>query len=177
MQKTALYFETGQRKQDGNILMTLILVIFLASLLRLYNLGGRSLWYDEAASVRNVMGLLKLYPYEDWGLFDLLKRERVPPLYFFYMIPFYYFSSSEWSIRLASVIFGIATIPLMYYFGSRLFNRKIGFIGALLLTFSPLHIYYSQELRPYSLFLFFSVLVFYLSYLALEDKKTLTTLD
>ena len=155
----------------NNILLAMIFLIFVASLLRLYKLGERSLWYDEAASVRNVMGLLKLSPYEDWGLLGLLKEERVPPLYVFFMIPFYYVSSSEWSMRLVSVIFGVATIPLMYFFGSRLFNKKIGFIGALLLTVSPLHIYYSQELRSYSLFLFFSILIFYFSYLALEDNK------
>ena len=174
MQKTkSLFFGTYWPKINASAFVPLISIVFLSIILRLYNLGEWSIWYDEAATVRNVLGLLRLSPYEDWGLFGLLRAERVPPLYFFYVLPFYYFSSIEWSLRLSSVIVGIATIPLMYYFGSRLLNQKIGLIAALLLTFSPFHIYYSQELRPYSMFLFFSILVLYLAYLALEENKTI----
>jgi mannosyltransferase len=160
-------------KLSADIVIPLILLIWLASLLRFYKLGERSLWYDEAASVRNVMALLNLSPYEDWGLLGMLKTERVPPLYFFYLAPFYQLSHREWSMRVASVLFGIATIPLMYHFGARLFNRTVALIGALLLTFSPLHIFYSQDLRPYPLFLFFSIAIFYFSSLVLEKDRNI----
>ncbi len=161
----------SQQKTNTYIRITLLLLILLASLLRLYKLGEHSLWFDEAASVRNVRSILSLPPFEDDGLFDTFKRDRLPPLYFFLMIPFYHLSQSEGGLRLASVVWGVASIPLVYCFGARLFNKKIGLVGVLLLAFSPFHIYYSQELRPYSLFLFFSILVFYLSYLALEENK------
>jgi 4-amino-4-deoxy-L-arabinose transferase-like glycosyltransferase len=165
--------ELKKPKPSADTFFPLILLIWLASLLRFYNLGERSFWYDEAASVRNVMGLLKLPPYADWGLLGMLRAERIPPLYFMYLVPFYQLSHSEWLMRVASVLFGIVTIPLMYHFGTRLFNRTIGFIGALLLAFSPLHIFYSQDLRPYSLFLFFSIAIFYLSFLVLEKGRNI----
>ncbi len=163
----------SQRKTNSYTLTALILVILLASLFRLYNLGEHSLWFDEAVSVCNVRSILRLPPFEDWGLSYSLTRDRLPPLYSFLIMPFYYLSQSTWVMRLASVVWGIASIPLVYYFGARLFNKKIGLVGALLLAFSPFHVYYSQELRPYSLFLFLSTLIFYLSYLALEDNKSI----
>ncbi|MBE9479909.1 MAG: glycosyltransferase family 39 protein [Chloroflexi bacterium] len=174
VQKAGIPFSNvSQQKTSAHIFIALILLVLLASLLRLYNLGERSLWHEGASSVGNVRAILKLPPFEDGSLFDAVVRDRLPPLYFFSLIPFYYISQSEWLMRLPSAIWGIATIPLVYCFGSRLFNKKIGLIGALLLVFSPFHIYYSQQLRPYSLFLLLSVLIFFCSYLALKDNRNI----
>jgi len=162
-----LFSNVSQQKTNTYIFIALTFLILLASLLRLYNLGERSFWRDEAASVGYVRSIL------NGGLRENLIFSRVQPLYFLIIIPFYYFSQSEWGLRLASVVWGIASIPLVYCFGARLFSRKIGLVGALLLAFSPFHIFYSQDLRPYSLFLFLSMLMFYLSYLALEDNKNI----
>jgi len=76
-------------------------------------------------------------------------------------------------MRLTSVVWGVASVPLVYHLGVRLFNRKIGLVSALLLTFSPFHIFYSQDLRPYPLLLFFSLLFFHCSYHALEDNRNI----
>ena len=172
MQKTSqLHCKTDQQRANSYALVAMVLLILLASLFRLYNLGERSLWYDEAASVGNVRSIIKLPPYEDWSLVDFFRRERLPPLYFFYMLPFYYISQSEWAIRFSSAIWGIAAVPLAYCFGAKLISKKIGLVGALLLVFSPLHIYYSQELRPYSLFMFLSIVLFYAAVLALEENR------
>jgi mannosyltransferase len=122
--------------------------------------------------VENARSIVRLPPFENWRPFDFTKYERLPPLYFFLLVPFYILSRSEWTLRLVSVISGIISIPLIYLLGKRLFNKKIGLISALLLAISPFHLYYSQELRPYSLFLFFSLQFFYLSYLALESDRT-----
>lgn len=162
----------SQGKTDSWILAAIIVMILLASLLRLYKLGAHSVWYDEAASVENVRSILKLPPFENWGMFDFIKGERVPPLYFFLLVPLYILSQNEGTLRLVSAFFGIISIPLIYLLGTSLFNKKIGLISALLLAFSPFHLYYSQEMRPYSLFSFLSLLAIYLSYLALESGKT-----
>lgn len=116
-------FNIGQRQPDMQILITLTGLILLASLLRLSNLGERSLWYDEAASVRNVRIILSLPPYEDHGLIGLLRTDRLPALYFLFLVPFCQLSQSEWVMRLASFMWGVATVPLMYALGARLCNK------------------------------------------------------
>lgn len=163
----------SQQKTNTKVITVLILLILVASLFRVYNLGEHSFWFDEVASIRNTMAILQLPPYEDWGLLGMLKNERVPPLYSFYIMPFYCLSPNEWVLRFAAVVWSIATVPLIYRFGARLFNKKVGLIGALLLTFSPFHISYSREVRHYSLFLFLSISLFCLSYRALAHNKNI----
>jgi hypothetical protein len=49
--------------------------------------------------------------------------------------------------RLFIVLCGIACVYLTYRVGLRLFNRRVGFIAALLLAVNPLHVQYSQIIR------------------------------
>jgi uncharacterized membrane protein len=53
-------------------------------------------------------------------------------------------------LRFHSAVFGIISILVIYSLGKLFFDKKAGVLGALLLAISPLHIYYSQELRMYS---------------------------
>lgn len=164
----------GDRRRARLVTLSgLALVVVLTSLLRLYRLGDHSLWYDEVASVRYVRYILGEPPYGGKTLLDLLQWEKFPPLYFLSLLPLYVSSDDEGVLRLASVIWGIATVPLVYALGARLFDERIGLIAAFLLGLSPLHIYYSQELRPYSLFTFLAVLAFYFAHLALEQNRTI----
>jgi mannosyltransferase len=162
----------GQRN-SRRLALAMLLVILLGSILRFYQLGSRSLWFDEAASVNNARSILTLSSEGTIDPFAFTIRERVPPLYFLLLTPFYLLSHSEAILRLLSVISGIISLPLMYLLGAQLFSRKIGLIGAILLAVSPFHIYYSQELRPYSLFLLFSLLALYLSLLAIEKDRNI----
>ena len=68
------------------------------------------------------------------------------------------FGSSEGYIRGLSVLFSVATIPLLYALGSRLFGSVAGLLGAWLLAINAYHIRYAQEARGYALVVFFSVL-------------------
>ena len=49
-----------------------------------------------------------------------------------------------------SVLPGIASLPIMYLLGARLFGRRTGILAALLLTLSTCSVVYSQEARGYS---------------------------
>jgi mannosyltransferase len=161
----------SKSKTGLRTLYSLIIIILLGSLLRFYKLGARDFWFDEAFSVRDVRSILLLPPDANSNLLPFTTDERLPPLFFYLLIPFYVISPSESVLRIVSAVSGIASIPVMYYLGAKLFNNKLGLVGALLLALSPFAIYYSQELRPYSLFLFFSILAFYLTLLALEKGK------
>ena len=63
---------------------------------------------------------------------------------------------------------------MIYKVGKILFGAKEGLISAFLLSISPMHIWYSQEARMYSLFTFLSLLSLFFFYRAVKenDKKS-----
>jgi mannosyltransferase len=121
------------------------MVVIVGALLRFHNLDGESIWFDEAASWIQAKD----------SLADLIKRtahDNYPPLHnlaLFAAIKL--FGDSEWSLRLPSVIFGVANIVALYWLGAMTVGRVAGLIGAVLLALSPFHLWYSQEARMYSL--------------------------
>jgi hypothetical protein len=73
--------------------------------------------------------------------------------------------------RLWSVFFGAMTIPLVYLAGRKMFNTTVGLLGALFVTFSLLHVQYSQVAYLDVPLTFFIVLSFFFGYLGFENKK------
>lgn len=141
-------------------------ILILGTILRVINLN-QSLWLDEsinvlAASELGFWHFVTGYPIGDFH----------PPLYFAILwIWGHIFGFSEISVRIPSVILGVATIYLTFLTGKELFNKKVGLIASLLLSLGPLHVYYSQEARMYSLAAFSVTLSFYLFIKFLKEKK------
>src|SRR3989338_5593254 len=98
--------------------IALLGIISLGFVLRLFILSQRgALWFDEAFSVHfAAMDISQLLHY--------LRFENNPPLYFI-LLHFWmkWFGSSEIVVRSFSIIFSIASIPLLYFIGARLFNK------------------------------------------------------
>jgi len=139
-----------------NYLLTLILI--LAAILRLYHADYQSIWLDE------IHTMLESDPGLTFRQFDIVmvKREGMGHLYFL-MLRFLYgiFGYSTLVARLFSACIGIVTIYGIYLFGKSIFNKNVGLIAALLLTINNYHIEYSQEARPYALFVLFAIFSFY----------------
>jgi uncharacterized membrane protein len=86
-----------------------------------------------------------------------------PPLY--YILMKYWvaiFGNSEISLRIPSIIFGLATIYMIYLIGKKIFSEKTGLLTSILLATSGLAIYYSQEARMYMMAAFLVSAAFYL---------------
>jgi uncharacterized membrane protein len=129
----------------------------------------RDLWYDEAIGLFNARGtdfVPQLHPNgpeftnevftRDDGVRGLLgaisHTEDTPPFYFLVLrLWIKTFGDATGTLRLLSVIFGLATILMVFFFGRALFNRQTGLVAAALLSLSPIHIQFSQEVRAYSL--------------------------
>src|SRR5207248_10770349 len=79
--------------------------------------------------------------------------------------------TSEAAVRLLPLIFGVATIPLMYEFGRRLGRPTLGLLGAGLLTISPFHIWHSQDAKMYTLVVFVTLLSTTLYLTALDRDR------
>ncbi len=133
------------------------------------------MWYDEGHSI---LIAIKNFPF---GIDNFLytKDFQHTPFYF-YFLHFWLkiFGTNEILLRMSSAIFGIATIPLTYIVGKKLYNKNVGIISALLVTVSPLLVYYSIEIRMYAAVTFLAVLSmnYLLDYEENPNKKTLAKL-
>jgi 4-amino-4-deoxy-L-arabinose transferase-like glycosyltransferase len=68
------------------------------------------------------------------------------------------FGIGEFSGRALSSIFGIIGIIAIYFLGKELFSKEVGIFAAAILSVNSFHLYYSQEVRMYSLLFLLTVL-------------------
>jgi uncharacterized membrane protein len=137
-----LSFWHRTRRLDRNAVLLFSLVA-IALCLRLVNLGGKSLWLDEAFSVivAERPALASLQNVDGFN----------PPLYFTFLHYWIqWFGRSEVAVRLPSVLASTVNLLLLYALGRRLFNQTVALTAVALLAFSPLEIWYAQEARMYS---------------------------
>jgi uncharacterized membrane protein len=120
-------------------------IVVLGTLLRLIALGHKSFWLDEIASV--VIARLPGEHFWRW----LAHEEGNMALYYVLLRPWLHLGTGEAVVRVLSVIPGVASIPLMYLLGERLFQKSTGMLAALFLALNTCAIVYSQEARGYSL--------------------------
>ncbi|MCX5859511.1 MAG: glycosyltransferase family 39 protein, partial [Proteobacteria bacterium] len=65
--------------------------------------------------------------------------------------------------RVTSIVFGLATIYLVYLLGRKLWDKSTGCLAAWFLAISPLHIYFSQLFKVEISLLFWVLLTLYFS--------------
>lgn len=125
--------------------MEIVLVLIFSFVLRLIGVN-QSLWLDEAISV-NVAKLPIETIVTKFSIHDFH-----PPLYYWFLnIWIKLFGDQVWVMRLSSILFSLITIWLVYKIGKEIKDKKIGFWAAILTGINPLLIYFSQELRMYSM--------------------------
>ncbi len=117
----------------------------LAALVRLLFSGEKSFRLDEAATV----AIVRL----DWATFlDVVVNQEANMALYYGLLRFWVgLGGSEFVIRSLSVILAVATLPVLYALGTRLFGARVGLVATLLLTLNAMHITYSQKARGYSL--------------------------
>lgn len=70
--------------------------------------------------------------------------------------------TSETALRLPSAVAGILTVLVTYLTGKRLFSQRTALFGAAMLGVSPVHIWLSQEARPYAILIMLTAIAVYL---------------
>jgi len=143
----------------------LLMILFIGSFLRIYKLDYKGLWLDEIIEVTTADSNTIA------GVLESTTQHLSPPLGLIIPHFFLQFGNNDFIARLPSVIFGILSIVLIYTVAKSLFGIKEGLISALLLSISPFHIWYSQEARMYSLFVFFSLLSILFFYKGIVDNE------
>jgi len=151
-----------KEKQKRKKYLILLSIVGLGAFLRLFNLGAESYLYREVCAIDQA--LLPIH--------QLFFHDGSPPLYHLFLKGWIWiWGTGEYAPRSLSVLFGVLSIYLTYMLGRSLFSKKTGLIASLLVAVSPLHIYYSQYTRYYTLFLFLMMLQVLLMISVLKKPK------
>lgn len=118
--------------------------------LRLYQLGAESLWYDETVSVvlarKSISGLLAhtagdIHPPGYYLLLHFWQMLSKPTLAY----------GLEFLFAWPSLCFGVVILALLYPLAHRLVDARVALLALWLGAINPFHIWYSQEVRMYTL--------------------------
>jgi uncharacterized membrane protein len=119
--------------------------IALGAALRLWGYNRLSLWLDEGFSL--------LYSKQSWsttiGLDGFYSPH--PTLYFTLIKVANLVLSDATAGRAVAVLCGVLAVPVFFMLARRILEPTAALIATLVFTLSPIHIYYSQEARMYSL--------------------------
>jgi len=141
----------------------------IATALRTPELSSKGFWLDEAYSV--FAARLPLME-----MLETLSRDATPPLYYLLLAPWIQlFGTGEAAARALSIVFSISGIALMGLLSLRHFSLRTASVVTLIMAFTPMHIYYAQEARMYSLLALLGIaLVFFsLEYLTQKSRRAL----
>ncbi len=140
-----------------HIFSVLIIILLIGSLLRFYGLSNQSLRLDE------------LYSWKSGNhetLFEAIKHAAAkdvhPPGY--HIILYFlekYIGDTETILRLPSAISGVLSIFVIFLLGTRIYSYQEALISSALMAVLWCPIYYSQEVRPFSILLLFTMLATY----------------
>lgn len=144
----------------------LILIILLGTILRFFNLGSKPLWNDEIDTLFTArFGVIEY-------ILTIVPIDLHPPLFISILHFMTYIGDSNFIMRTIPAIFGISTILISYIFITKIFGKEYGLMTVFLLAISPYNIFYSQEMRPYTMMTFLSVINLYFFYeLCLGNRK------
>lgn len=149
-------------------ILALIFLTVFGFVLRIYDLGQQSLWYDEGYSINAAMAMLdKGAPILPSGWFyshGILNTS-------FIAASMGIFGETEFAARLPGVIFGTLTIPLVFFFTRRIGGKRLALIAAFLVTFLAIEIAWSRQARMYQQLQFFYILSLYLFYLFMNKRS------
>ena len=139
--------------------VVLILILLLAALLRLWNINRpEGLWNDEYITYS--ISMLK-FPFD---FFEGIRTNCHAPLHYFYLkIWTLIFKNSDTMLRLSSLVPNVLGCLVMYFVGKNYQTKdrsiQIGLACALIASISSFLIYFSQEVRIYSMIFLLSSLV------------------
>ncbi|KKQ95768.1 MAG: hypothetical protein UV74_C0013G0375 [Candidatus Woesebacteria bacterium GW2011_GWB1_43_14] len=160
--------------------LVLILIIFIASFLRLWRLDQVpvSLFGDELDVGYHAYSIFKTgkdYMGNPWPLHFQSLAEWRTPLYLYSTVPTVaLFGVSPWGVRLPAAIFGILGVYIFFFLLKELTkNEKLSLIGTAVLAFSPWHIQYSRSAFEVTQLLFFLLLGMLLFFKSFNNGKWL----
>lgn len=145
-------FAVGEKVPRWPVVAVLAVLLLVSLWLRVRALNFH-LWVDEGLSVGIASHPLSEIP-------SLMRQDGSPPLY--YLLLHLWMGvrgRSEIATHELSLIFALLTIPVAYWAGTSLFDRRTGLACAVLAAGAPYLTIYGQETRMYSLLALLALVV------------------
>ena len=119
-------------------------LLLLGLALRLPGLDD-GLWFDE---IKALIESVRLPAGEIISKFENLNN------HVFYSLTAHacivWLGESAWTLRLPALVWGVASIPALYYFGRQLSHRREAFLATLFMVANYQHVWFSQNARGYT---------------------------
>lgn len=123
-------------------------MLLLAAALRFHDITRLSLNNDEIAEIRWTSG-----SYAE--MMEAVRGDAVhPPLDYLLQFAITHAHLTEWVHRVPAALFGVGTVAAVILLATLWFNAAAGVAAGFFLAIAPMHVRYSQEVRPYSLAIF-----------------------
>jgi len=147
----------------------LLLILLLAIPMACYNLAYEPFWQDELSSyyaARSIMlhgfpAFPSGYLYPKGELFSAILA----------LVMSLFGTTGAIVPRTISVIWYLLSIPLLYFCGQKLFNRRVAWLAAAMLALSPYALLWARQTRMYEQAQLSALLVFFLFYQALQMRN------
>ncbi len=157
---------TKKGKLPGNkVIICLTAIVTIGAFLRFWNIGAESLRLDEAQSIwqaTHTLEFIRLYT---------LKNVHLPLHNTFLHFWITLFGSKETAIRISSAVFGVLILPALYLLSREFLKKKWALFATAVGAISPIWIWYSREIRMYTLLTFVTTLSYYFFLRILRTNK------
>jgi uncharacterized membrane protein len=146
----------------------LVLLVLIGAGLRVYQLDS-GLWVDEIysllGSVRPSLASIVTHfsSNNDHALYSVLAHLSIT-----------LFGEHAWTLRLPALIFGIASLPMLYLVGSAVTSRYEALLATAMMTFSYHHVWFTQNARGYTALLFWTLLCTFLLLHWFQNRRGLS---
>lgn len=147
--------------------LSLLFILILGTWLRLIFIDKPDgLWNDEYVS-----WYVASIPYGKAFWHAVFAQCHMPFYYFYLKFFMHFYGESDLLLRLTSILPGILSIVSMFMVGRELKDNNAGILCAAITSFSSFLIYFSQEVRFYSLLFLFSSLVLLYTLKLIKEQK------
>ena len=134
------------------IIISFSLLFLFALGLRLHHLDHESLFMDELRQI-------SYYPLSLSRIALHAASQTQTPLDYWIGHFVSFISYSDFAVRLPAALFGTGAVLVLAFLVSELCSWPVGFGTGVIAALLPFNIYYSQEARPYSIAIFFFLIV------------------
>ncbi len=144
MEQTQALEDTVTGRSRARWLAAVALVIVAGWVLRFWQIGQQSLWFDEGYSA----WVVTLAP---WRIVEVIRHDVSPPLYYLLLKGWReIFGESEAALRSMSAVASCLAVPVIAAIAWQI-TRSLGgvLVASLLMSVSVLQIQYAQEARSY----------------------------
>jgi len=138
----------------------LVLATLLALVVRSYGISEQSFTNDEVIDIE----IARM----SWSEI-MYQADGFPPLHHLILKVSLLLTDWDMAGRWLSLLYGVLAVPITGLLAMRIAGKRCGALAAGLLAIAPLHVYFSQEARSYSLFFLLSVLAVWLFWRAIEN--------